>query len=302
MCIDMANNIAGVFDAKVDYLESTYGNSVLDLQANKIDLAFALNPTPQRALVIDFTHPFYLHGFGMVGKKGFTASDWSDLDKAEVKIAFDIGSVHEIAARRFAPHATLIALPNRDQCILAVQSGRADCVILAVNLGLDIPATVAATLVLSLYTGAFYAEIVRGGVNSIERGQWDAARAIGMRRGQVMRYVILPQALKRMIPPFMNQSIIQLKNTSLVSTIAVADLLYEGQMITAATYRPLEVYTMIAVLYFAVLFPLTLAAQEVERRLARKDASRRGSRYRLLLNWFTRRSNATRAVGIRRSI
>ena len=104
---------------------------------------------------------------------------------------------------------------------------------LPVVLGVNIPATVAATLVLSLYTGAFYAEIVRGGVNSIERGQWDAARAIGMRRGQVMRYVVLPQAVKRMIPPFMNQSIIQLKNTSLVSTIAVADLLYEGQMITA---------------------------------------------------------------------
>ncbi|HXP06144.1 MAG TPA: amino acid ABC transporter permease, partial [Stellaceae bacterium] len=61
------------------------------------------------------------------------------------------------------------------------------------------------------------------------------------------------------------------KNTSLVSTIAVADLLYQGQMITAATYRPLEVYTMVAGLYFAVLFPLTLAAQYVERRLARKD-------------------------------
>ena len=106
---------------------------------------------------------------------------------------------------------------------------------LPVVLGIDIPATLAAILVLSLYTGAFYAEIVRGGVNSIERGQWDAARAIGMRRGQVMRHVILPQAVKRMIPPFMNQSIIQLKNTSLVSTIAVADLLYEGQMITAAT-------------------------------------------------------------------
>jgi polar amino acid transport system permease protein len=111
---------------------------------------------------------------------------------------------------------------------------------LPVVLGIDIPAHVAATLVLSLYTGAFYAEIVRGGVNSIERGQWDAARAIGMRRGQVMRHVILPQAVKRMIPPFMNQSIIQLKNTSLVSTIAVADLLYEGTMITAATYRPLH--------------------------------------------------------------
>jgi polar amino acid transport system permease protein len=142
---------------------------------------------------------------------------------------------------------------------------------LPVVLGIDIPATVAATMVLSLYTGAFYAEIVRGGVESIERGQWDAARAIGLRHLQALRLVILPQAFRRMIPPFMNQSIIQLKNTSLVSTIAVADLLYEGQMITAATYRPLEVYTMVAVLYFAVLFPLTLAAQYVERRLARKD-------------------------------
>jgi polar amino acid transport system permease protein len=142
---------------------------------------------------------------------------------------------------------------------------------LPVVLGIDIPATMAATMVLSLYTGAFYAEIVRGGVESIERGQWDAARAIGLRHLQALRLVILPQAFRRMIPPFMNQSIIQLKNTSLVSTIAVADLLYEGQMITAATYRPLEVYTMVAVLYFAVLFPLTLAAQYVERRLARKD-------------------------------
>jgi polar amino acid transport system permease protein len=86
-----------------------------------------------------------------------------------------------------------------------------------------------------------------------------------------MRYVILPQAVKRMIPPFMNQSIIQLKNTSLVSTIAVGDLLYQGTIITAATYRPLEVYTMIAVIYFVVLFPLTMAAQRFERRLARAD-------------------------------
>jgi polar amino acid transport system permease protein len=142
---------------------------------------------------------------------------------------------------------------------------------LPVVLGIDIPATAAATLVLSLYTGAFYAEIVRGGVESMERGQWDAARAVGLKQLQALRLVILPQAFRRMIPPFMNQSIIQLKNTSLVSTIAVADLLYQGEMITAATYRPLEVYTMVAVLYFAVLFPLTVAAQYVERRLARKD-------------------------------
>src|SRR5271169_3424635 len=136
MCIEMAKDIAGVFDGQVDYLESTYGNSVLDLQANKIDLAFSLNPTPKRALVIDFTHAFYLHGFGMVGKKGFHASTWTELNKPEVTIAVDIGSVHEIAARRFALKATITGLKARDDCILAVQSGRADCVILAVNLGL----------------------------------------------------------------------------------------------------------------------------------------------------------------------
>jgi polar amino acid transport system permease protein len=140
-----------------------------------------------------------------------------------------------------------------------------------VIVGLDIPAHVAAGMTLSLYTGAFYAEIIRGGVNSIERGQWDAARAIGMRRGQVMRRVILPQAIKRMIPPFMNQSITQLKNTSLVSTIAVSDLLYQGEIITATTYRPLEVYTSVAIIYFGVLFPLTLLAQLVEKRLAASD-------------------------------
>jgi polar amino acid transport system substrate-binding protein len=136
MCIDMANDLAKIFDGKVEYIESTYGNSVLDLQSGKIDLAFSLNPTPLRALVIDFTHAFYLHGFGMVGRQGFTATNWADLDKSEVRIAFDIGSMHEISARRFASHATLIALKTRDDCILSVQSGRADCVILAVNLGL----------------------------------------------------------------------------------------------------------------------------------------------------------------------
>jgi polar amino acid transport system permease protein len=140
-----------------------------------------------------------------------------------------------------------------------------------VLVGIDMPASVAGMLVLSLYTGAFYAEIFRGGVISIERGQWDAARAIGMRRAQVLRTIILPQAVKRMIPPFMNQSIIQLKNTSLVSTIAVSDLLYQGTLITSATYRPLETYTTVAVIYFAILFPLTLAAQAVERRLQRSD-------------------------------
>jgi len=141
---------------------------------------------------------------------------------------------------------------------------------LPVLMGIQIPATVAAVAVLSLYTAAFYAEIFRGGIVSIEHGQWDAARALGLAWWPMMRRVVLPQAVRRMVPPFMNQSIIQLKNTSLVSTIAVPDLLYQGQLITADTYRPLETYTMVAVIYFVLLFPMTLLAQEYERRLAKR--------------------------------
>jgi polar amino acid transport system permease protein len=136
-----------------------------------------------------------------------------------------------------------------------------------VLLGVQIPATVAAIATLSCYTAAFYAEIFRGGIVSIERGQWDAARALGLRSWSMMRRVILPQAIRRMIPPFVNQSITQLKNTSLVSTIAVPDLLYNGSLITADTYRPLEVYTVVAVIYFVLLFPSTMLAQWYERRL-----------------------------------
>jgi polar amino acid transport system permease protein len=86
----------------------------------------------------------------------------------------------------------------------------------------------------------------------------------------MMRRVILPQAVRRMVPPFMNQSITQLKNTSLVSTIAVPDLLYQGQLITADTYRPLETYTMVAVVYFVLLFPATVLAQAYERGLTKR--------------------------------
>ena len=140
---------------------------------------------------------------------------------------------------------------------------------LPVITGIQIPAIAAATMVLTFYTAAFYAEIFRAGIISIEPGQWDAARALGLRRWHLMRQVILPQAVKRMIPPFMNQSIIQLKNTSLVSTIAVPDLLYQGQLITADTYRPLEVYTVVALVYFVLLFPATVFAQVYERRLTK---------------------------------
>ena len=137
--------------------------------------------------------------------------------------------------------------------------------------GIEMSATTAGVLALSLYGGAFYSEIVRGGIASIETGQTEAALALGMTPGQSMRRIVLPQALKRMVPPLMNQSIIQLKNTSLVSVLAVPDLLYQGQAVAHDTYRPLEIYTLVAVIYFLILFPLTLLVGRLERRLARAD-------------------------------
>jgi len=134
-----------------------------------------------------------------------------------------------------------------------------------VVIGVNIPAHVAAVTVLSLYGGAFYAEIVRGSIESIHRGQWDAARALGLRPWCVLRLVILPQALKPMLAPYVNQSVTQLKNTSLVSVIAVPDLVYNATLINADTYRPLEVYTIVALIYFAILFPATLVGRRLER-------------------------------------
>jgi polar amino acid transport system substrate-binding protein len=134
--ISMAKDIAKVFDAQLAYVESTYGNSVLDLQSNKIDLAFALNPTPARALAIGFAHPMIIHPFGCLARHDLNPKTWDDINKPELKVAFDIGSVHEVAARRFAPKAQLIGFQNRDQVVLALQSGRADVIVQAALIGL----------------------------------------------------------------------------------------------------------------------------------------------------------------------
>ena len=135
--IAMAQDIAKVWGAKLDYVESTYGNSVLDLQSNKIDLAFALNPTPQRALSIGFTHPMIIHPFGCLAKPGLAPKTWDDINKPEIRVAFDIGSLHDTCAHRFAPKAQLTGFRTRDDCILALQSGRVDVDILAAILGLS---------------------------------------------------------------------------------------------------------------------------------------------------------------------
>lgn len=135
--------------------------------------------------------------------------------------------------------------------------------------GFRIPAAIAGGLGLTLYMGAFCAEIFRGGVISIEPGQWDAARALGLSHGRMMRLVILPQAARRMVPPFVNQSVLQLKNTSLLYVVAVPDLMYTSYALTSKTYRPLESYTVVALIYFAVLFPATTLAKRLEARFDR---------------------------------
>jgi len=135
--------------------------------------------------------------------------------------------------------------------------------------GIELSPGAAAFITLTLYGASFFGEIIRGGIISVDSGQWDAGRAIGMRRHQLMARVVLPQALRRMIPPLVNQTVLQLKNTSLLSVLAVPDLLYQGQLITSASYRPLETYTMIAVIYFIILFPLTRLAYRLEARMSR---------------------------------
>lgn len=134
--IEMAKDIAKTLDVKLEFTESTYGNSVLELQSGKIDLAFALSATPQRALVIDFTKPVFSHPFGAVVRKGLEASTWADLDKPDVRIAVDAGSANETAARRFSPKATIKAFKTRDEVMLELASGRADAAVTALILGL----------------------------------------------------------------------------------------------------------------------------------------------------------------------
>ena len=127
-CVDMANDIASKLSAKVETVESTWGNQILDLQADKVDLTFAVNPTPERALVIDFSTPILVHSFTVITKKGFAKPQtWADLNKPEVRISVDIGSTHETIARRYCPKATILGFKARDEAILAVSTGRADC-------------------------------------------------------------------------------------------------------------------------------------------------------------------------------
>ncbi len=140
---------------------------------------------------------------------------------------------------------------------------------LPVVLGVSLDPYVAAIIALSTQSGAFYAEVFRGGVVSVERGQWEGARALGMKPPHVLRRVILPQALQRMLPPFMERSFELIKTTALASTLAYSDLLYQAMQVNSITFRPLEVYTFVAAIFFVTLLLLSLLAHGVEARLAR---------------------------------
>ena len=142
---------------------------------------------------------------------------------------------------------------------------------LPIFLGVNITKGWAGFLALSCYVGAFYAEILRAGVQSIDAGQADASVALGMSYKQRMRRIILPQAFRRMIPPLAGQSIIQMKNTTLLSMITVPDLLYQAGYISSFTYKPMEVYTAVGAIFLLLLTPLTMLSRRLERREDRQS-------------------------------
>jgi glutamine transport system permease protein len=119
---------------------------------------------------------------------------------------------------------------------------------------------------IAINAGAYIAEIVRAGIQSIDKGQTEAARTLGLSSGQTMRYIILPQALRRMLPAFVNQAIISLKDTSLLSVISVAELTQRGQTAVSATFEAFKIWGVVALMYFILIYLLTKLGDYIERR------------------------------------
>jgi glutamine transport system permease protein len=125
----------------------------------------------------------------------------------------------------------------------------------------------AASFGLALNEGAYITEIIRAGILGVDRGQREAAQSIGMNGYQTMRYIILPQAFKRMIPPLVNQFAQTVKDTSLLAPIAIVELLYTGQTVVSETFSYIGIYGTVALLYFVVIFSISRVATYLERRL-----------------------------------
>ncbi|WP_067725944.1 amino acid ABC transporter permease [Oceanobacillus damuensis] len=133
--------------------------------------------------------------------------------------------------------------------------------------GYNMDSVTAGIVVIALNSGAYIAEIVRGSVQSIEKGQMEAGRSLGLNHGQTMRYIIWPQAFKRMIPPLGNQFIISIKDTSLLSVILVPELMFQGRLIASNHFNAVEIYTTVAVFYLAITLSLSFVLRIIERRL-----------------------------------
>lgn len=131
--------------------------------------------------------------------------------------------------------------------------------------GLQMNGEITMIVALGIHSGAYVAEIFRAGVNAVDRGQFAASRALGMSPMLIMRRIILPQAIQKMTPPLINEFASLLKLTTLGSTIAVYELLHESNNLIASTYRPLEVYTALAVIFFIITYPFILMAQHLEK-------------------------------------
>lgn len=134
-------------------------------------------------------------------------------------------------------------------------------------LGVNLPAWLAAGLALVLWTAAFLAEIWRGCVEAVQKGQWEASASLGMGRVQQMRHVILPQALRIAVPPTVGFSVQVVKGTALTSIIGFVELTRAGTVVTNATYQPFTVYGLVALVYFALCWPLSKSSQILERKL-----------------------------------
>jgi His/Glu/Gln/Arg/opine family amino acid ABC transporter permease subunit len=125
----------------------------------------------------------------------------------------------------------------------------------------------AGIIALTLNTGGYIAETVRGAVGSIERGQTEAAQSIGMVRGQILFWILLPQALRPIVPPLTNELITMTKNTSLLSVISVYELTRAGQAIISVYFVPFEIYTLLALYYYVLIKSLSALSRWLERKM-----------------------------------
>ncbi len=134
-------------------------------------------------------------------------------------------------------------------------------------LGLNLPAYWSGVIALGLNSGGFQAEIVRAGIESIDRGQTEAARSIGMSRFQTLVFILVPQTIRRVLPPLTNELITLVKSSSLLSAIAALELTHAGQLIIARTFAPFEIYAAVALIYLVMVSVLSRASALLEKRV-----------------------------------